>query len=104
MQHNKQHKRLGARGEDIAVSFLREKGYRILEKNFRVKIGEIDIIAKDADTYCFIEVKTRRTQSRGSALEAVSNFKQRRLSQIALWYLKKKNLCGARSRFDVVAI
>ena len=96
--------KLGSKGEDLAASFLEDKGYCILERNYRVKIGEIDIVAKNNDTYCFVEVKTRKTQSHGSALEAIADYKQRKLSKIALWYLQSKNLFDVKVRFDVVAI
>ena len=96
--------KLGSKGEDLAASFLEDRGYCILERNYRVKIGEIDIIAKDNDTYCFVEVKTRKTRSRGSALESIADYKQHKLSKIALWYLQSKNLFDVKVRFDVVAI
>lgn len=104
MQLIKQDEKLGNKGEDLAVSFLKDKGYHIIERNFYSKAGEIDIIAKDRDTYCFVEVKTRRTQSRGSALESVPDYKKRKLSKMALWYLNSKSLSDVKARFDVVAI
>ena len=97
-------KELGSIGEKLAVSFLEAKGYRILERNFKSKIGEVDIVAQDKDTVCFIEVKARTTDDFGKAIEAVSTTKQRRLAKVALFYLRKNNLEDVGVRFDVVAI
>ena len=95
---------LGQKGEELAVTFLRGQGYRILEKNYRIKIGEIDIIARDRDTICFVEVKSRNSPARGIPQEAVTSFKRRKMTQVAWWYLKDKNSEGKKARFDVVAI
>jgi len=94
----------GRRGEDAAVSFLEKHGYKILERNFRNRLGEIDIIARDGRTICFIEVKARSTRDRGSPLEAITPLKQHKLSQMALFYLKQKSLTNAPARFDVISI
>ena len=77
----------GQMGEGLAADFLMKKGYRILERNFRTKLGEIDIVAKDKDTICFIEVKSRTDFSFGSPLESITAFKRKKLSQVALSYL-----------------
>ncbi|MFA5088422.1 MAG: YraN family protein [Candidatus Omnitrophota bacterium] len=95
---------LGQYGENLAESFLIANGYQILERNFRVKLGEIDIIARDGDTLCFVEVKTRRSEKAGSPFEAVSRFKQAKLAQVALIYINKNNLGRHKARFDVVAV
>ena len=95
---------LGKAGEEAAVSLLKGKGYRILLKNYRTKLGEIDIIAKDKDTICFIEVKTRQTDKFGLPSEAVSRFKQRQISKAALAFLKERNLWDKKARFDIVSI
>lgn len=95
---------LGKEGEALAVAFLKKHGYRILEKNFKTPLGEIDVIALDGDTVCFIEVKTRTNETYGSPFEAISRFKQRKLSQSALLYLKRKNLLHQKARFDIVAV
>ena len=94
----------GQMGEGLAADFLMKKGYRILERNFRTKLGEIDIVAKDKDTICFIEVKSRTDFSFGSPLESITAFKRKKLSQVALSYLKQHNLFEAEARFDVVTI
>ena len=94
----------GKEGERIAADFLNKNGYRICETNFRCPIGEIDIIAKEKDTLVFIEVKTRKSRELGYPEQAVGIKKQRKMSQLALWYLQQKKLIGCAARFDVVAI
>lgn len=101
---SKQNLFLGKSGEEEAVNFLKEKGYKILKRNYRSKLGEIDIIAKDRDTFCFIEVKTRYSQRFGVPQEAVRARKQRQISKVALSFLKENNLLDKRARFDVVSI
>ena len=96
-------KQLGARGEELAVEHLKRQGYRILEQNFRNRLGEIDIIAKDGGVVCFIEVKTRRSLKQGSPFEAVSRPKMAKLVQLAQSYIKYKRL-NSPVRFDVVGI
>ena len=96
---------LGGQGEDWAVDFLQNQGYRIIERNFKIKLGEIDIIARDGDRICFVEVKARTNEERGSPLEALTYFKRRKLSRLALAYLKKRyQSVDVRCRFDVIAI
>ncbi|RLE08726.1 YraN family protein [Candidatus Aerophobetes bacterium] len=96
--------KLGRRGEAIAVSFLKKQGYKIIERNYRSKLGEIDIIAREKDNIVFVEVKTRRSDDFGLPQEAVSYRKQRRLTKIALGYLAYHRLRGMNCRFDVVGI
>jgi len=95
---------LGRQGEDQAVSLLEHHGYAILERNFRTRLGEIDIIARQGDVICFVEVKTRTNRNQGSPLEAITFWKQRKLSQMALLYLKQKRLIEVSARFDIVSI
>jgi putative endonuclease len=95
---------LGKSGEDSALNFLKENGYKILVKNYKTKLGEVDIIAYDKDTLCFIEVKTRGSLRFGSPQEAVSHFKQRQISKVALQFLKRNNLLNKKARFDVVSV
>ncbi len=95
---------LGSRGEDIAISHLRGMGYKIIDRNYRGKLGEVDIIAKDKDILVFVEVKTRKNGSFGSPKMAVTERKKRQLSKVALEYLKMSGLSDVRCRFDVVAI
>jgi putative endonuclease len=98
------HKRIGRCGEDLAVQLLKKKGYKILERNYKSSLGEIDIIAQEGKVLVFAEVKTRSTSDFGSAKWAVDARKQRKLSMLALGYLKSRSLIDQPSRFDVVAI
>jgi putative endonuclease len=101
---SKENLNLGRSGEELAAAFLRRKGYRILAKNFRSKLGEIDIIARQKDTVCFIEVKTRRTDRFGLPQESVLASKQRQISKAALDYLKVNKMLDIKARFDVVSV
>ena len=89
---------------DKAEKFLSSRGYKILQRNYKTKLVEVDIIAQDKDTLCFIEVKSRSSDRFGSGLEAVSSLKQRQISKAALSFLKERNLLDKRARFDVVAL
>jgi putative endonuclease len=97
-------KGLGARGEEIATAYLKGRKFTIVERNFRCKAGEVDIIAREGKTLVFVEVKTRRTLSFGPPQMALTPFKQRQISKAALTWLAKKKLFGASARFDVIAI
>jgi len=97
-------KELGKKGEELALRFLKKRGYRIIENNYVCKMGEMDIIAKEKDTLVFIEVKTRTSTTFGPPQLAVNSAKQRQLSKVALNFLKEKKLEDVRARFDVVAI
>ena len=97
-------KKLGAAGEDIAVSFLQKSGYRIVERNYRIRFGEIDIIAEQGEDLVFIEVKTRTHNLYGSPFESVTLHKQKQLSKVALEYMNKRDCHERPARFDVVAI
>ena len=95
---------LGKKGEETAVGLLKDNGYKILLKNYKTKLGEIDIIASDKGTICFIEVKTRQSDRFGSPSEAISASKQRQISKAALVFLKERKLLDKKARFDVVSI
>jgi len=95
---------LGALGEEIAATYLHRNGYSVLVRNFKVKIGEIDLITKDKDVYVFVEVKTRRSLKFGDAAEAVNYYKQRKIIKVAQWYLQQKNMLDQPCRFDVVEV
>lgn len=101
---SREHLNLGRAAEDQALGFLKNKGYRILARNYRSKLGEIDIIAEDKDTICFIEVKSRNSDRFGLPEEAVFIHKQKQISQAALVFLKEKNMLEKKARFDVVSI
>lgn len=95
---------LGKEGEKIAAGFLRENRYRILKMNYKNRFGEIDIIAKDKDVICFIEVKARTSDQFGLPEEALTPVKQRKISQVAVSFLKEKKLLDRKARFDVVSV
>ena len=94
----------GKRAEALALQYLTFKGYTIIAQNHRTRLGEIDIIAKDEDTIVFVEVKARFTERFGGPKWAVSYQKQKKLSILALEYLKRNDKSQAKARFDVVAI
>lgn len=95
---------LGKSGEDLAVSYLKKKGYLILQRNFKNSLGEIDIIAKDKNTLCFIEVKTRTNLDKGLPQEAITRTKQHKLTKVAISFLKSRKLLDASARFDIVSV
>lgn len=95
---------LGKSGEDLAVAELTRRGYAILARRYRTRHGEIDIVARDGDTVVFVEVKARTTREFGMAAEAVTGWKQRRLTAMAVDYLARHRLTDRPCRFDVVAI
>jgi putative endonuclease len=94
----------GAQSESLAARLLKRRGYTILETNYRTPLGEIDIIARDRDTLVFVEVKARRSLGFGGPKWAVTPKKQRKISMVALYYLKTTRQSQAKARFDVVAI
>jgi putative endonuclease len=95
---------LGIRGEDLAERFLKKKGYRIVARNFKTPVGEIDIVADDGGTLVFVEVKTRGGDTFGRPFEAVDARKKEKLRKIALYYLKNRCKHDMPSRFDVLSI
>lgn len=95
---------IGQRGEAVAARYLRRLGYKIVAHSQRNRLGEIDIIAVDGRTVVFVEVKTRQTHEAGHPAEAVTPDKQRRLTRLALTYLKRHGLLECPARFDVVAV
>lgn len=95
---------LGKRGEDLACHELQRRGYAILERRYRRRGGELDIIARDGATLVFVEVKARDGRSFGQAAEAVTAFKRRRIVQLAMAYVGEHRLFEWPCRFDVVAI
>jgi len=95
---------LGKRGEAAAARFLKRLGYHVVARSERDMLGELDLIAIDQRTIVFVEVKTRKSHQAGHPAEAVGDAKQRRLTRLALGYLKRHDLLEQRARFDVVAI
>jgi len=99
------HVQIGREGENLAEAFLIERGYKILERNYRLSFGEIDVIAREAQTLCFIEVKTRDADYYGHPFEAVTPAKQRTIRKVAQMYLTEHpDDESAFIRFDVVGI
>ena len=94
----------GARKEAQAAAWLEGKGLQILERNYRCKKGEIDLIAREKETYVFLEVKYRKGNGCGHPAEAVDEKKQKRISGSALWYLAKRGALEAPCRFDVISV
>jgi putative endonuclease len=99
-------KGIGDLGENLAAAFLESNNYRILERNYRCKGGEVDIVARDPrdKSLVFVEVKTRRDLSYGVPQLAVTPFKQRQISKAALTWLAKNRQQDTNARFDVIAI
>ncbi len=95
----------GAYYENLVAEYLKTQGYEILEKNYRCRIGEIDLIAKEGETLVFVEVKYRRNDKMGDPKEAVDQKKQKKISMTASYYLMRE--CGRMDipcRFDVAAV
>ena len=97
---------LGKHGEDLACEFLKSHGYKIIERNFRIRGGEIDIIAEDDKTLVYVEVKTRSQRLFGSPEESVRYLKIKFLERAAKFYrLKRKNLnLPQLERIDVISV
>lgn len=93
----------GKLGEDLAAAWLVEQGYRIVARNVRTRGGEIDIVARDGETLCFLEVKARAGADYGPAIAAVTPAKQRRLARAATAYLVHRQADGP-CRFDVLGM
>jgi len=94
----------GKHGEDIACAYLKKQGYKIIDRNFRIRGGEIDIVALDKDTLVFIEVKTRRSNEFGTPLEAIGYWKLKALSKTAEFYRVTHPHLPENMRIDAVAI
>ena len=101
---SKESYQLGVTGEDLAVQYLRGKGYIIIERNFHSQQGEVDIIAKDGEILVFIEVKSYSFRSYGYPLGAIRRSKKDSIIHAARTYLYKNNIRNVNCRFDVLAI
>ncbi len=95
---------VGRRGEEAAAAYLEKSGLVVLEKNYRCRLGEVDIIAQDGQTLVFVEVRSRSGAGFGTAQESVRAGKQHKLRQLAWSYLKKCGFASRPCRFDVVAV
>jgi len=103
-QAGSQKRDLGRLGEEAAAAYLAEKGYVILARNFRCRLGEIDIVARQGRTVAFVEVRTRTTDAFGLPEESIDARKRARLKRLAAYYLYIHGLSEVDCRFDVVAI
>ena len=98
-------KALGVKGEDLAVQYLKKKGFKVIERNYHCPWGEIDLIAREGDTLVFVEIKSRISSAFGLPQDAVDRFKQRKMIEVARTYLAEHHLSEEiPARFDVVAI
>ncbi len=104
MRMNRHNISLGLYGERIAVKYLKAHGYRILQTDFRSPIGQIDIVAMEKGEIVFVEVKTRGSADFGMPEEAIDSRKKRKILNVGLCYIKKKNISGRDLRIDVVSI
>jgi putative endonuclease len=95
-------KQVGNKGESLAEDYIKRKGYKIIQRNYRCRLG--DIIAKDDDTIVFIEVRTKQNENFGSPQDSVTSTKINKISKTALSFIQEKNLSGFSYRFDFIAI
>ncbi len=95
---------IGRRGEDEAALFLESKGYKVLERNYRCRYGEIDIVARDGKTVVFVEVKTRGSDRFGAPVDSVDARKQKKILLTSQFYIESNRLFDSDLRFDVVGI
>ena len=95
---------LGKQGERVAEHYLKKKGYKVVERNYRCAAGELDLIVLDRRVVVFVEVKTRTGHGFGTPLEAVEYRKQRKMIQAAQFFLTAKRLHQRDARFDVVGV
>ncbi len=96
--------KFGKEAEEAACVFLKKRDYTILERNFRTRFGEIDIIARHGETLVFTEVKARKNNKKGSPREAVGFAKQQKIRSTASYFLRQKKITGIPVRFDVVSM
>jgi len=94
----------GKRAEDLAVSFLKKEGYKILARNYKTRLGEIDIIGNNKDCICIVEVRSMNTGRFGLPEYTINRKKRNQITKAALSYIKRYGLEERESRFDVVCI
>lgn len=104
IKDNMYKKNLGNYGEDIAIKYLEESGYKILDRNFITKKGEIDIIAYYRNEYIFIEVKTRSSNKYGRPIEAVNKIKEHNIIESSKYYIYKNKLENKYIRYDIIEV
>lgn len=100
----KERKVLGAEGEEEAARYLRKRGLKIVQRNYRSRLGEIDLVAQDGKRWVFVEVKTRIEGDGDPPQSAVTPLKQRRLARLAQEYIARARLGDVPCRFDVVSV
>jgi putative endonuclease len=94
----------GRSGEQLAASFLSDRGYRVLARNQRTPLGELDLVCSDGSQIVVVEVKARSSDEYGSALEAIGPRKTRRLRAAAMWWLSARGMLPCSLRFDAVVV
>lgn len=104
MKDNMYNRKVGTFGEMLVITYLENQNYKIIDKNFYTKYGEIDIIAKDKDEYVFIEVKTRTTNNYGTPAEAVDNNKRKCMKSASNVYIYLNKLENKYIRYDIVEV
>ncbi|MDD3839627.1 MAG: YraN family protein [Clostridia bacterium] len=97
-------KLVGLEGEIIALNYLRKKGYKIIEKNFRCKVGEVDLVCMEGEYLVFVEVKTRSTFRYGRPSDAINYYKQMKYPAIATIFIKMNKMFDTPVRFDIVEV
>ena len=95
---------IGKYGEDLAARYLQDRGYRILDRNWRCKLGEIDLVAVHKDRFVFVEVKTRNGIGYGHPFEAVTSVKIARMRKLASQWCIQHEHVGAKVRLDAIAV
>ncbi len=95
---------LGQSGEEAALSYLKNKGFRIVRRNFRCHLGELDIIALDGPCLVFVEVRTVAGDTFGTALERVNRKKRLKIKQVAMYFINSAGAGDMPLRFDVMAV
>ena len=95
---------LGTWGEDMAARYLVSRGLEVVDRRYRQKWGEIDLVCRDRETWVFVEVKTRTSLYQPSAIDAVTPRKRQRIARAAMSYMKWKRLEGSPMRFDLFLI
>ncbi len=101
---NKRKKIVGTKAEDMAASYLRDNGYEIILRNYKCKLGEIDMIARDGECLVFVEVRSRSSQKFGTPEQSMSGAKKKRLQKLAQYYMWRELRKEVFCRFDLVGI
>jgi putative endonuclease len=97
-------KTFGSWGEQLAADYLQKLGYEIVCRNYRCRYGELDLVCRKEATWCFVEVKTRKSIQYGDGLQAITPLKQKHMRRVAWYFLNQQDAFEAAARFDIVAI